>query len=55
METDYSPYEGLPVTGWPVTVLHRGRVVVDGGELNDPGPVGEWLQAEALDPSVVGP
>src|SRR6266545_1691098 len=54
METDYSPYEGLEVTGWPVTVLQRGRVVVDGGEVNDPGPVGTRLHAEALDPSVVG-
>ncbi len=54
METDYSPYEGLEVTGWPVTVLQRGRVVVDGGEVKDPGPVGEWLQAQALEPSVVG-
>jgi dihydropyrimidinase len=54
METDYSPYEGLEVTGWPVTVLQRGRVVVDGGELEDQGPVGEWLHAEALDPSIVG-
>jgi dihydropyrimidinase len=48
METDYSPYEGLEVTGWPVTVLSRGRVVVDEGELRDPGPVGTLLQAEAV-------
>ncbi len=54
METDYSPYEGLEVTGWPVTVLQRGRVVVDGGQVKDPGPVGEWLQTQALEPSVVG-
>jgi dihydropyrimidinase len=54
MDTDYSPYEGLEVTGWPVTVLQRGRVVVDGGQVKDPGPVGARLHAEALDPSVVG-
>ena len=30
---DYSPWEGWHVTGWPVTTIHRGRVVVEGGVL----------------------
>lgn len=30
---DYNPYEGREVAGWPVTVLNRGRRVVDEGEL----------------------
>jgi dihydropyrimidinase len=30
---DYTPYEGFEVTGWPVTTIVRGKVVVDGGEL----------------------
>jgi dihydropyrimidinase len=30
---DYTPYEGLHVTGWPETTLVRGRVVVDRGRL----------------------
>jgi dihydropyrimidinase len=29
----YTPYEGMRLTGWPVTVLSRGRVVVDDGKL----------------------
>lgn len=29
----YTPYEGMTVTGWPTTVLSRGRVAVDGGKL----------------------
>jgi dihydropyrimidinase len=29
----YSPYEGRTLTGWPVTVISRGRVVVDQGVL----------------------
>ena len=29
----YTPYEGYTVTGWPVTVVSRGRVVVEDGEL----------------------
>ena len=30
---DYSPFEGMEVTGWPVTVLNRGRRVIDNGVL----------------------
>lgn len=48
METDYSPYEGMEITGWPTTVLLRGRVVLDDGELKDPGPVGIQLEAGEL-------
>ncbi len=30
---DYTPYEGFEVTGWPVTTIVRGQIVVDRGEL----------------------
>src|SRR5262249_359932 len=30
---DYSPYEGWPVTGWPVGTLSRGEVVYQDGEI----------------------
>ncbi len=29
----YTPYEGMHLTGWPVTVLSRGRIVIDDGKL----------------------
>ncbi len=32
--TGYTPFEGWKITGWPVTVLSRGRVVVDAGKLH---------------------
>jgi dihydropyrimidinase len=32
-KSDYSPYEGWSVTGWPRTVLRRGDVVVDEGRV----------------------
>jgi dihydropyrimidinase len=32
-QVGYTPYEGREITGWPVTVLSRGRVVVDDGAL----------------------
>jgi dihydropyrimidinase len=31
--SDYTPYEGFEVTGWPVTTIVRGTVVVDDGKL----------------------
>ena len=32
---DYTPYEGFRVTGWPVTTIVRGQVVVENGALQD--------------------
>lgn len=39
----YTPYEGRWVTGWPITVINRGRVVVDGGTLHATRGSGEFL------------
>ena len=30
---DYTPFEGLEITGWPETVLSHGRPVIRGGTL----------------------
>ncbi|HSF93959.1 MAG TPA: dihydropyrimidinase [Thermohalobaculum sp.] len=36
--SDYTPYEGMEVTGWPVTTILRGQVVArDGAIVGDPG------------------
>jgi len=35
---DYTPYEGLAVTGWPVMTILRGKVVAEDGKvLGEPG------------------
>ena len=40
---DYTPYEGLQVTGWPAATIRRGEVVMqDGTVLARPG-TGRWL------------
>jgi dihydropyrimidinase len=39
----YTPYEGRRLTGWPVTVLSRGRVVVDEGKLDAARGSGRFL------------
>lgn len=36
--TDHTPFEGMSLTGWPVTTLVRGAVVMDGGKRHvEPG------------------
>ena len=40
---DYTPYEGMEVTGWPVMTILRGRVVMEDGRiLGEPG-AGQFL------------
>lgn len=45
----YTPYEGRTVTGWPVTVISRGRVVVDEGKLMVERGSGQFLRCDAPD------
>ncbi len=47
--TDYSPWEGWPVTGWPVTTMLRGRVIVDQGRLLG-APTDGRLLSRRIDP-----
>jgi len=48
MATDYSPYEGRKLTGWPTTVISRGRIVLTDGVFHDPGEVGEALDSSRI-------
>ena len=47
---DYTPFEGMTVTGWPVTVLSRGEIICDGDELH-----GETGRGRFLECGVPGP
>jgi dihydropyrimidinase len=47
--TGYTPYEGMSVTGWPTTVLSRGRVVVRDGALHVAPGSGRFLPRQAGD------
>jgi dihydropyrimidinase len=39
----YTPYEGRTVTGWPTTVISRGRIAVEDGELKVARGSGEFI------------
>jgi len=41
--TDYTPYEGLRVTGWPVMTLLRGKTIMQDGEILGAVGDGEFL------------
>ena len=45
MKVDYNPYEGREVTGVTDTVISRGRVIVDGGNVHRAAPAaGSFLK-----------
>jgi dihydropyrimidinase len=47
---DYTPYEGMEVTGWPVTTLCRGTVIADEGVIHGPTGHGIFLPRGAYAP-----
>jgi dihydropyrimidinase len=48
--SDYTPYEGLAVTGWPVTMLVRGETVVADGKLVGRKGAGQHLARDTASP-----
>jgi dihydropyrimidinase len=53
MASDYTPYEGMRLVGWPRTVVARGQVVVDDGILYDPGAIGRALRSDRFPPGLL--
>ena len=47
---DYTPFEGMVVQGWPVTVLSRGDVICDNGELLGAKGRGRFLECGPPEP-----
>jgi dihydropyrimidinase len=52
---DYTPYEGMEVTGWPKTVISRGRIVVEDNTLRAERGSGRFLERQPMDPETEGP
>lgn len=46
----YTPYEGREVQGWPETVVSRGRVIVEHGELHAERGTGQFLRCGVPEP-----
>ena len=43
---DYTPYEGIAVTGWPVSTMLRGKFVVRDGNLTGKAGDGAYVPRE---------
>jgi len=46
---DYTPYEGMEVTGWPVATLLRGRVAMRDGVVQAEPGTGKFLARAPYD------
>jgi dihydropyrimidinase len=46
---DYTPFEGMEVTGWPVATLRRGEVVMQDGRVQAQPGSGQYLPVQAYD------
>ncbi|MGV6805291.1 MAG: dihydropyrimidinase [Ruegeria sp.] len=46
---DYTPFEGWDITGWPVTVINQGRIIVDGGEMKATAGSGSFIPRKPFD------
>jgi dihydropyrimidinase len=47
--SDYSPWEGWQVTGWPVLTMLRGKVIAERGQVTGSASDGQWL-TRRIDP-----
>ena len=45
---DYDPYEGWDVTGWPESVISRGEIVFDQGDIRAPARRGRFVSRSAV-------
>jgi dihydropyrimidinase len=48
----YTPYEGMKLKGWPVTVISRGRVIIENGALNAERGSGNFLECALSDAAI---
>ena len=46
---DYTPYEGMTLRGWPTTVISRGEVVVEDGDVRADRGRGQFLPCDLPD------
>lgn len=45
----YTPYEGMEVNGWPTTVIQKGKIIIEDGELRAARGEGSFVPRRAID------
>jgi dihydropyrimidinase len=46
---DFTPYEGMQITGWPTTVIQRGNVIVEDNQLIAERGAGQFVRRNRVD------
>ncbi|MDC0178800.1 dihydropyrimidinase [Woeseiaceae bacterium] len=46
---EYTPYEGMQITGWPTTVIQRGSVIIEDNQLKAERGSGEFVPRNTVD------
>jgi dihydropyrimidinase len=46
---EFTPYEGMQVTGWPTTVIQRGSVIIEDNQLKAERGSGEFVPRNTVD------
>jgi dihydropyrimidinase len=46
---EFTPYEGMEITGWPTTVIQRGTVIIEDNELLAERGAGEFIPRRTID------
>jgi len=46
---EYTPYEGMEISGWPTTVLQRGKTIIANNELQVERGVGQFVPRRKID------
>jgi dihydropyrimidinase len=46
---EYTPYEGMEITGWPTTVIQRGKIVIENNELKASRGDGQFVPRRTID------
>ena len=46
---EFTPYEGMQITGWPTTVIQRGSVIIEGNELRSDRGAGNFIPRQTID------
>ena len=46
---EYTPYEGMEITGWPTLVIQRGNVVIEDNDLKVGRGDGEFVPRKTID------
>lgn len=53
-ETDYSPWEGWEIKGWPIATIANGNVAVEKGVLNAKPGDGQWVRRKLSERALFG-